>query len=195
MSQEELYLDEDPLEAYKREFKARKREERRLEAEKRLSEKKIEFKILWRINFLALFASTILILDYWLPGKIYKEEAVEIWQETRAKVQMVFITTKHFAFDAPLELDSQYGLSTMLTIEATPILRTVKSVSATISKEYWSWEPEQTIYNNVPYLPYVILVGALVVWRRKDFNEVNYWLSLVPLLLCGLLILISVFSV
>lgn len=202
MSQEEFYTEEDPLEVYKREFKRKKAEERKLAAEKRLRSKKIEFKILSWINLIVLVAGIILVADYWLPSTIYKEEVISVWQEFRGgrrfKTDLSFIKTKRFAFDVPPEVSSKFdyeGLNASLTIEATPILKTVKSVSAFVEDEYWTWEPDQTIYNNVPYLPYIILLSSIFVRRRKEFNEANYLLSAVPPLLLGILILIEIFGV
>jgi len=150
-----------------------------------------------------LVSGIFLLLDYWLPAKVYEEEPITSWQESRGgrrfKAQMAFIKTSTFVFDAPPEVEEHLTYDDLdrpiFVIEATPFLKTVKTVSITIGNELLEWDPEQTIYNNVPFLPYLLTLSALFTWVRKEFNEINYWLSLSPPLLLSILILIAVFGV
>lgn len=203
MNPDEQTHEEDPIEVYKQEFKRRKAEERRLEGERKLRLKSIEFKILRWFSLPILLFGIFLLLDYWLPSKIYEEEAIRGWEETRGRrsfrTNMGFMETLTFAFDAPIEVEQQYDYEgiykPMISIKATPFLKTVKSVSVTIENELWEWNPEQTIYNNVPFLPYLLTLSALFTWVRKEFTPTNYWLSLSPPLLLVVLILIAAFGV
>jgi hypothetical protein len=203
MNSEGLPHEQDPVEAYKQEFKGKKAEERRFAAERKLRLKSIEFKILRWLSLPILLFGIFLLLDYWLPSKIYEEEAITGWEETRGrrsfKTNMGFMQTQTFAFDAPVEVERPYDYEgiykPLIHIEATPFLKTVKSVSVTVENELWEWSPEQTIYNNVPFLPYLITLSALFTWVRKEFTPTNYWLSLSPPLLLIILVLIAVFGV
>jgi hypothetical protein len=194
---------EDPEEEYKREFKRKKAEERRLAAERKLRLRKIEFKILRWLSLPILIAGIFLLLDYWLPAKVYEEEAVTSWQETRGgrrfRAQMAFVRTSTFVFDAPPEVEERLNYDdldrSLFTIETTPFLETVKTISVNIGNELLEWEPDQTIYNNVPLLPYLLTLSALFTWVRKEFNEINYWLSISPPLLLAVLILIAILGV
>lgn len=201
MTEESPY--EDPIEAYKREFKRKKAEERRMAAERKLRVKKIEFKILRWVSLPILLFGIFLVFDYWMPSKIYEEEAIQGWRESRGRkafrTTMSFMQTPTFAFDAPSEVEEHYDYEGIykprMSIEATPFLKTVKSVSVTIENELWEWNPEQTIYNNVPFLPYLLILSALFTWVRKEFNPMNYWLSLSPPLLLFILILVGTLGV
>jgi hypothetical protein len=139
MIENESY-QEDPVEAYKQEFKRKKAEERRLAAERKQRLKKIEFKILRWLSLPILIAGILLLLDYWLPAKVYEEEAVTSWQEARGgrrfRAQMAFVRTSTFVFDAPLEVEERVSYDnldpSLFVIETTPFLKTVKTVSVNI---------------------------------------------------------------
>lgn len=194
--------DENALEEYKREFLERKAEERRVEKERKLHCRKTEFKLFRWSSILVLIIAVILLSDYWLPSTVHKEIAVEGWQEMRGRgssaILMSFMKTKSFKFDAPNEVHSGYDYNgesrNVISIETTPVLKTIKTLETQINNELWTWEPETTVYTNVPFLPYLLFISSIISLVRKTFSETNYWLAIIPNLLLGLIILIWLFA-
>lgn len=196
--------EEDPREKYRREFLQKKREDAIKAKEEKLRQRKLAFRIFRVISFPLFCISLFLLIDYWIPSRSYQEVAETGWQDRlggsrHSQGELVsFMKTKSFAFDVPHELGLSYDYyadkKVPLTIEVTPMLKTVKTVSIKFDGEYWKWKSTYTIYTHWPFLPYLLFFSALFVILRRDFSEINYWMCFMPAMVFSILLMIYFLS-
>jgi hypothetical protein len=185
--------DEDPVEAYKREFQ-RKRFEKEKDARKRQirAERKI-FKFVHTITLPILAFAMFLIVDDLLPSNVYHEVAEMGWQESAGKgvrkVYTTYMQTASFVVAVPAELHLDYPYyeqhKEALTIRASSMLNIPQTIEVVINGNLYQTDALYTIYSMFIPLHYLLFISALFTVARKNYSKLNYSLCFLPaLILC-----------
>ena len=189
------YFEEDPIEAYKREFKRKRWEREKLQKERRLRNEQSTFRIMRITSMPILLFAVVLVADSLLPANVYSEIAEEGWQKRFGrrgmKTYVSYMRTKSFVMAVPHEIHLNYPYydnKVPLTIEASPIFNIPERVTTKIGEQKYSGRVSDTVYYLVPF-QYLLFLSALYTVWRKQYSKLNYYLSFVPLLILCLVIL------
>jgi len=185
-------LPEDPREAARREYRAKKAREAKVAAAKNIAREKLILKIAGWVSLPLVVVAFIIILDDWLPVRTYKETAKVGWQERRGDKrrshgQLVsFMETQHFEFPVPTEIHLTYDYydnPEVITIEASPIFKKVKRLSMIRDGAVTFWDDPYELYSSSIPWHYLLFLSAFFTAVRKEYTLVNYALCFLPFLL------------
>lgn len=181
--------EEDPREAYRREYINRKTREAREQRAAIQDAKERLFMILRRVNIPILGFSIILLADYVLPTNTYKEKAEMGWQMRegdsykRHQELISYMRTENFELAVPNELHvnyDYYGDPEWLYIGVTPIFRIAKNISVLRGEAYMTWAVRSTVYSTFIPIHYILVLLSLYVATIRKYSEVHYMLIFLP---------------
>lgn len=195
----EVY-EEDPIEAYKREFKRKRWEKEQAAKERRVKREMITYRVMGAVAFPMLAFALILVLDNVLPRRVYQEPGLAGWQERiggyrRSRgVLISYMETPHFFMQVPHELHVNYPYYDVdkppLTIAATPIFDIARSVSYIHNDMGLRYEIGGTVHSNPAQLPWLLLISSAFVVYKNEYSMLNYALCFLPLLIFGFVLLV-----
>jgi hypothetical protein len=182
---EQYVYEEDPREVYKREYIRRKNQEAKEKKEKELRFKKRVHQFLWMLSLPLSLLASILLIDYFLSPSIYREVAVRGWQERLSGGRnsqgplVSYMETESFVIEVPSEIHVHYDYDTheKLTIEATPIFKTPKSIIVKIDKNHYSFDSLGTVYMFGVTLPFLLFVFSSITFLKREFSLFSYIMS------------------
>jgi hypothetical protein len=195
-------FEEDPVEAYKREFKRKRWEREKQERQRMLSFQQRIFKIVRRVTVPIMALACVLIVDSILPERVYHEEAEVGWQKRFGKGSNAtygsYMQTKSFVLAVPHELHLNYPYYDVdrkqpLAIEVSPIFGIPKRITVVIDGEEYRAKVLDTVYYFIP-LHYLLFASALITLSQKRYSRFNYVLSFCPLILLCLILLKLIFE-
>lgn len=188
-----LEYEEDPREVYRREYIARKREERKQKREDYNRRVHAIYKFLRFVAFPALIFASLIVIDRYLPQREYHEVAEDGWQERiglrtyGGRTLVSFMATKHFIIAVPHQIHLSYDYHAankeLLTIGISPIFKIPSTVSFVKSGMNYSADIKLTIYSNPARLHYIMLFTSLFVILRKEYSNFNFTVALFPAML------------
>jgi len=192
----EFSADEDPVEAYKRDFKRRRWEREKQAKERRLRNNHRNFKIARIIAIFILAFSVSLIIDSLWPSHIYYEKAEQGWQKRygkgRGAALVSYIETKSFVMAVPAEIHLNYPYydeqKEPLIIKASPFFNIPKSITVIIGEKEYHSNITDTVYYFIPFHWLLFASALFTVWRKK-YSELNYALSFLPILILCIVVL------
>ena len=187
---------EDPREAYRREYINRKREEARkkkVETNRKLvkfeASMKLVYKVIWFLTFPILAFALLPVIDRYLPQVEYHEVAESGWQKrlggnrlrpSRRGELVSFMKTKHFIIAVPDEIHVNYDYyattKETLVISVSPIFDIPSTVSLNHNGAYRTADIEKTIFSNRFKVHYLLLLTSLFMVFRKEYSELNFCL-------------------
>jgi len=195
---------EDPVEAYKREFKRR-----RWEKEKQKKEEAEAVAAYWepriykvvRILIFPVFAfAFLLVLDNMLPKAVYREVAESGYQvrggQTRSTKGSLasYMRTSHFVLRVPHELHLDYPYyeesKPVLTIHVTSIFRIPRNIECILNDKLQYFEVPHTIHSTFIALPWLLLTSSFVIVWNGKFSKLMYGLCFLPFLLLAIVLII-----
>jgi DnaJ-domain-containing protein 1 len=196
----DTFFDEDPIEAYKREFKRkrweREQEEKAREKARREQHEVRMFKFMRTMTYFILAFALSLVADDMLPRKIYHEVPMSGWQEReggRRSQLASHVETPNFYLPVPHQFHLAYPYYTTdrppITISVTPVFNVPRDVRCTLDNERWYFEILGTIHADAVKLPWLLVVSSLYVAASK-FSKLSYSLCGVPALLLAAVVLI-----
>lgn len=177
--QTETYVyEEDAREVYRREYLRRKSQEAKEKRERELILKKKIHRFLWLLSSPLLLLALVLLIDYFLPTTTYHEPALRGWQQRLSYSRnsrgplVSYIETENFILEVPSEIhiNYDYDRGENLIIEATPILKAPRLITATINNQYYSFSSPGTVYVFGIALPCLLFISSLVVLLKRDFS-------------------------
>jgi len=173
----EFVVEEDPAEVYKREYLERKQREKREEHQRTERLRQRMFRILRVVNFTILVVAVVMVIDYFLPSRVYQESVIHSWQERRGGGRHTYyanmLQTAHFTMRVPSPVYvNHYKIdqSRQLTVLQSPILRILRVVSNVDGKKIIVNLPDTLYYFSLtkPFILLGITIGVLLI-RRYDF--------------------------
>jgi hypothetical protein len=182
-------VEEDPLEAYKREYKARKFREAR---EKKAARLRNQARVYWvgrMLSFPSALLSIIVILDFFLPSNVVHEMPLSGYQRVfhskhGADVESHMKTANHdIVVPDEMHIDYDYYAVKKLPIylEFTPLLKTLKRIGVDYEKYSIVYTAPKTPYNLYFFpLPFIILGISIIFIRKKEFSIHRYPFCLFP---------------
>jgi hypothetical protein len=190
--------EEDPVEAYKREFQ-RKRWQKEQEAKKRRIEIERQTHRIGRYLAcpIAVFAF-VLLLDKYLPANIYNEVAEMGWQESIHQkrgptIYISYMQTETFVFTVPADAHLNYPYydtdKPPIKIDVTPIFNIPVHVSYTLGEYFYSFEIPETIHTMKIPLTWMLLLSSLFTILAKEYTMMTYSLAFLPMLLLAFVVL------
>ncbi len=194
--------EDDLRELYKRAyFRQRYQASLRKEEAKVRREKRI-FPIARMMSIPILAFAILLMIDFYLPTRLFREVAEEGWQKlpkayykhsgyANDELMVSRMRTKSFEFIVPDEVHTNYNYYShkdTLYIATTPILRTVKNVSLTTDGALIRWDVQETIYTRFIPWHFLLLASSLFTVFRKNYSQLNYSLCFLPALILGVIL-------
>lgn len=180
---------EDPVEAYKREFKRRRWEEEQAEKIKKENRKERTHVIMRFVAMPILVFASVLMIDRWLPCQSIEEVATEGFPKIQSSDGTVvrnsrsYMKTAHFTFPVDHDLHENYPYyaadKPLLKISYTPIFRVPRFASVTMDGKLSQFEIGGTIHTS-HFFPWLLLVSSLFTVGYKKYTAVTYSLSFVP---------------
>ncbi len=190
---------DDPVEVYKREYKARKIKEAREKAQRKA---KFESGLYWFIRTpmypIALF-SLLVIVDYFLPSHVELDTPLYGYQRTYhgkySSGVMSYMKTSRHELRVPdnLHIDYDYYAEKKLPlyIEFTPIFNSLKRIGVNYEKYAVVYDAPSSIYRFLFFpIPYILLFLCIVFIRKKEYSKARYSLSYMPVVIALILIVI-----
>lgn len=201
---------EDPREAYRREYINAKREEARKKKEetnrklvKFEARMKVVYRVIWFLTFPILAFALLLAIDRYVPQIEYREVAELGWQKrlgsnrlrpTRRGELVSFMKTKHFVIAVPDEIHVNYDYyaptKETLAISVSPIFDIPLTVSLNHNGAYHTTDIERTIFSNRFKVHYLLLITSLFMVFRKEYSELNFCLCFLSPLFFVIVLLI-----
>ena len=191
---------EDPIEAYKKEFKRKRWEKEQRAKERRIKREKNTYRVMRVVAFPILAFAFLLVLDDLLPPSVHQEIPIAGWQErlgsyrrhTRGEL-ISYMQTPHFYMQVPHQLHLNYPYYDVdkppVTIAATPIFDIPRSLSYIHNDVGVRYEVGGTIHSIPVQLPWLLLISSAFVVYRKEYSMLNYALCLLPLLILAIVLL------
>jgi hypothetical protein len=192
-----MIYEEDPVEAYKREFK-RKRWESEQAAKAIMIEWQRQVHRFSRYCAFPIVAfACILLLDKYLPAITYNEVAELGWQERGAGRRnprlYSYMQTESFVFGVPYEAHLNYPYyeeeKPVMKIEATRIFNIPVHASFTFGDDSYSFILPDNIHMYFIPLSWMLLASALFTILVRKYSKLTYSISFLPLLLLAWVIL------
>jgi curved DNA-binding protein CbpA len=139
--------EEDPVEAYKREFKRKRWEKEKLEKERRLHNEKLVHRFLRFIAMPLLAIALSLLIDSLLPANVYSEKAEDGWQRRfgkgRGKTYVSYMRTHSFILAVPSQIHVNYPYyekdKPPLIIEVSPVFNIPKQITVTLGESVYEF--------------------------------------------------------
>ena len=192
-------IPEDPVEVYKREYKARKIKEAR---EKALMKAKFEsglYSFIRNLMYLIALFSLLVIADYFLPPRVEVDTPLYGYQRSyrgkRGSGVMSYMKTSRYELRVPdnLHIDYDYYAEKKLPlyIEFTPIFNSLKRIGVSYEKYAVVYDAPSSIYRFLFFpIPYILLFLCIVFIRKKAYSKGRYSLSYMPIVIALILIVI-----
>jgi hypothetical protein len=183
-------VEEDPVEAYKREFKRKRREEEKRKKEQRLKWEMLLYKSMRFVCFPIFAFAILLVVDDFLPRVTYNEVAERGWQERRSGSRRhqgplsSYIHTQHFTLSVPDNVVLEYPFTDdkkpPLKISATPIFRVPRDVSYTLNYTDNYFGIYGTIHAIPLPIPWLLLINSLIVVLNKRHSTLLWPICFLP---------------
>jgi DnaJ-domain-containing protein 1 len=187
--------EEDPVEAYKREFKRKRWEKEKREKEQKLQREKLVMKYLRFAAMPLLAFAILLVIDSLLPPHVYSEVADEGWQEStggKHRTLMSYMRTHSFKLTVPHSIHVNYPYfddkKPPLIIEASPILAIPERIAVTMGNSKYQARVEDTVFYWIPFHYLLLISAAFTVWR-KEHSWFTYVASGFPVIIFCLILL------
>ncbi len=188
--------EEDPVEAYKREFQRKRWEKEQAAKARRLRGEQQAHRIARFLTFpIAVFA-IILLLDKYLPRDVYHEVAELGWQERGSGKHpelYSYMQTKSFTFVVPHEAHLDYPYydanKPVITIKVTPIFKIPLQASFTLSEYFYSFDLTDNIHMLIIPLTWLLFVSSMFTILMKEYSKLSYSLCFLPMLLLAFTLL------
>lgn len=188
--------EEDPVEAYKAEFKRKRWEEEQAAKARRIEYERQAHRIARYCAFPIVIFAFILLLDKYLPRDTYSEVAELGWQERGAGKHPAlysYMQTKSFVFVVPHQAHLDYPYydqnKPLIKIKTTPIFSIPVHASYTLGEYFYSFELTDNIHALFIPLTWILFISALFTSIAREYNKLTYSLAFLPLLLLALVIL------
>ncbi len=178
---EQYVYEEDPREVYRREYLRRKSQEAKEKRERELKLKKKIHRFLWMLSIPFSLLAFVLLLDYYLPTTSFHETAIRGWQERvgetrRSRGWLVsYMETENFVLEVPPELQQNldYDGREMILVNATPIFKAPRLITAEIHNQLYSFESPGTVYIFGITLPVLLLISSLITLLQRNLPMLN----------------------
>jgi curved DNA-binding protein CbpA len=183
---------DDPVEVYKREYKARKTKEAREKAERKANTEAWLYNIIRTLQYPIALFSILVILDYFLPPHVALDTPLYGYQQSYSgrysSGVLSFMKTTRFEFQVPdhMHLDYDYYAEEKrpLYIEFTPIFNSLKRIGIDYEKYAVVYDAPSSIYAFLFFpIPYILLCLCVVFIRKKEYSKARYSLSFMPLVI------------
>lgn len=185
--------EEDPIEAYKREFKRKRWEKEQQAHARRLVQQQMAYKIMRIITFPIFFFALTLVIDDFLSFKKFVETPTAGWQERLGRQRkfrgklISHIQTENFFLRVPNEFHLAYPYyesnKPPVEIFVTPLFNIPRYMHCTLGRYNWRVEVPGTIHSQIFQVPWLLLIASLFIIVRKNFSTLNYALCFLPALL------------
>jgi hypothetical protein len=194
--------EDDPVEQYRREFLARKREEARAWKEAEWARKMKAYQWYQRACYPMLLLSILLIVYFYLPAYHVEELPFRGWQETyehgRNKYLMSFMETENYQVAVPHKIYLNYDFAAdekkLIQLSISPIFRTITAIGIETASGFDVHPAVKGIYAYKIPLPYFLFVtSAFFIFRRK-YSDWNYRLSILPFIALAANVLAMAFA-
>jgi hypothetical protein len=181
-------VEEDPREAYKREYLRQKREEAQAarETELRL------FRRLYKVNVAIAVLAFLLVIDEFLPKLEYNEPVISEWVQERtvkrSKYYVHFMKTPHFTVAIPHDVHFDFRANPEITIEASPLFRIPTQIYHKGNEK--GFKPIRTLFSFAVPFPYILLCFSMMCVAFRRHSPFAFSLSFGPSIM---LIVITLF--
>lgn len=189
---------EDPVEAYKREFLRMRAERKQQDDENTIRRSQRTHTVMRYLTFPVLLFSFVLALDKYLPYQVYHETPEVGWQEghrvSRSTTEYrSFMQTPSFVFEVPNYVHINYPyyekVKPELAISVTRIFRFPIHIEVDVNNTSHSFD--------VPRLPvttyfswnWLLLLTATFTVVMKKSSTVTYGMAFVPLIILAVILL------
>lgn len=185
--------EEDPREIYRREYILKKQRDKEEAEQRDLNRKQTIFRVMRWVNFAILGYAGLLMIDHFLPGKIYKEVGIMGWQErhgggrrSRGTIYS-YMQTDHFILNVPDELHVGYDYNAAvkqpLLIKTTVIFKIPITVQCSDKKSTMTYRMPGTPLSNGTTRPLILFAVTSIIVCFSKYSYVNYMNSFMPSLL------------
>lgn len=192
--------EDDPIEAYKREFKRKRWEKEQAAKARALSRQKVAYKVLRTLTFPILLFALLIVLDGFLPFVPHEEIPIAGWQERErggkySKGALIsYLQTPGFYVRVPHRFHLNYpyydDLRPPVTIYTSAIFDVPRHVYSTFGGYNWRVEIPNTIHSHIFPIKWMLLLSSLFVVARKKFSHLDYVSCFLPaLLLAGVIVI------
>jgi DnaJ-domain-containing protein 1 len=195
-----IEFEEDPIEAYKREFQRKRWEKAQAEQAKRHAREITTYKVVRIVTFPIFFFAVILLLDDFLPRNAYDDIPIAGWQERLpgskySRGELVsYMKTPNFYFRIPHSFHLAYPyydeIKPPVKIFTTPLLNIPRHVYCSFDGYDWTMEVPGTIHTYVIPVRWLLLLSSLFVVVRRNYSRFNYALCFLPALILAFVIVI-----
>lgn len=186
---ENSVVEEDPVEVYKREYKARKISEAREKAQRKRAFEAAVYKVTRSLQYPIALLSLLVIVDYFLPPQVVYDTPLygyqKVYHGKHSSGVLSYMKTTHFEFEVADELHLNYDYyaekKLPLYIEFTPIFNSLKRMGVDQGKYAVLYRAPASIYALYIFpVPYFLLILSIVFIRKKEYSTARYSLSFMP---------------
>ena len=185
--------EEDSQEAYRREYILKKQRDKEEAEQWDVSQKQTIFRIMRWVNFAILGYAGLLMIDYFLPGKIYEEVGIMGWQErhgggrrSRGAIYS-YMQTDHFILNVPDELHVSYDYNATvkqpLFIKTTIVFKIPTTVHCTDKKTSMTYPVLDTPLSNGIVRPLILFIVTAIILLFRKFSYITFSNGFMPSLL------------
>jgi hypothetical protein len=195
-----IAYEEDPIEAYKREFKRKRWEKEQQAKARRLAREQTTYKIMRIVTFPIFFFAVVLVLDDFLPLHRFVETPITGWQERLSggkysKGELISrIQTENFIVRIPHKFHLAYPYyeenKPPIEIFVTPLFDIPRHIHCSLGRYYWRMKVPGTIHTQIFQVPWLLLIISSFVVARKKFSFWNYVMCFLPALLLAFVIVV-----
>ena len=184
-----IELEEDPVEAYKREYKRQKINESREKAGKKAERQAKVYTLIRTLCYPIGIFSILVIADFFLPVNAEIDYPVYGYQRTLhrkySSTVLSYMKTSRNEFEVPsnVHLDYDYFAKEkkFVSLEFTPIFNTLRTIGVDHGQYVLVYPAPDSIYFPLFFpVPYIMLVlSAIFIWK-KEYTLSRYSLSFMP---------------
>ena len=192
--------EEDPIEAYKREFKRKRWEKEQAARARAITRERVTYKVFRTLTFPILVFALLIVTDGFLPFIPHEEIPIAGWQERERGgkysqgVLNSYLQTPGFYVRVPHEFHLNYpyydDVKPPVTIYTSAIFDVPREVSSTFGGYHWKVEILNTVHNHYFPVKWMLLLSSLFVVIRKKFSLLDYAVCFLPaLFLVGVIVI------
>jgi hypothetical protein len=184
--------EEDPVEAYKREYRRQKINEIQEEAGRKAQRQAQWYGVIRMLCYPIGIFSSLVIADFFLPVNTEIDYPIYGYQRTLngkyGPTVLSYMKTNQYEFEVPsnVHLDYDYYAKEkkFVSLEFTPIFKTLRTIGVDHDEYVLVYSAPDSIY--FPFffpIPYILLaLSAIVIWK-KEYTITRYSMSFIPIVI------------